>query len=161
MRWLSPRLRGVPESVGLLLVRLVVGVAFILHGWPKIKQPFSWMEGMGASVTPPGFLQAVGAFIEVGGGLLLILGLLTPLAALALALQMIAALSLVHWPAGDPFVAPGKSNYELPLVYLVLFILMMTIGAGGVSLDELFFGRRRADRKLQRPETPPPPAAPA
>lgn len=160
MRWLSPRLKGVPESVGLLLVRLVVGVAFILHGWPKVKQPFSWMEGMGASVTPPGFLQAVGAFIEVGGGLLLILGLLTPLAALALALQMIAALSLVHWPAGHPFVAAGGSSYELPLVYLLLFVLFMTTGAGRFSLDEVFFGHRRAHRELVRPE-PPPPAAPA
>ena len=57
---------GPRASLGLLLLRLVAGLAFILHGWPKIQKPFSWM---GPDSAMPGLLQALAAFSEVGGGL--------------------------------------------------------------------------------------------
>src|SRR3954452_20534614 len=76
-------------STGLLLVRLAVGIAFIMHGWPKMQNPFGWMNGM--ENAPPGILQATGAVIEVAGGVLLALGLLTRVAALLLAAQMVTA----------------------------------------------------------------------
>src|SRR5436853_7804081 len=88
-------------STGLLLVRLVVGAAFIMHGLPKIQNPFGWMGEMGSSV--PGILQATAAVIEFGGGILLALGLVTRVASLLLAAQMVAALAMVHIPQGDPF----------------------------------------------------------
>jgi putative oxidoreductase len=63
------------NAIGLLIVRLVVGGAFILHGWPKIQNATGWM---GDAV--PGFLQATAAVIEVGGGALLALGLFARIA---------------------------------------------------------------------------------
>src|ERR1044071_3379761 len=64
-------------AIGLLLIRLVVGSAFMLHGWGKIQHPFSWM---GPESPVPGFFQLLAAISEFGGGLAWILGLLTPLA---------------------------------------------------------------------------------
>mgnify|MGYP006197788417 CR=1 FL=1 len=80
----------------------------------------------------PGILQAAAAFSELGGGILLILGLLTPLAALALMGVMTGALLIAHFPAGDPFVSPtGGSSYELALVFLsaaLMFLLQLILG---------------------------------
>ncbi len=126
-------------ALGLLLVRLVVGLAFMFHGWSKIQQPFDWM---GATARVPGFLQALAAVSEFGGGLALVLGLLTPLVYLGLMATMVGALVVVHLPAGHPFVAKGAS-YELALVYLTVNLLVLLIGPGVLSLDAMLFKNRR------------------
>ena len=126
-------------STGLLLVRLVVGAAFILHGWPKVQNPTGWMNEMPGA--PPGAVQAIPAVFEFVGGILLAAGLLTRGAALALASVMIAALALVHIPRGDPFVAVGRSSAELASAYLVVNLLIAATGPGTFSLDESLFGR--------------------
>ena len=127
----------------LLVVRVVMGVAFILHGWPKIQNPMGWMNAMGGEGVPS-FLQALAALAEFGGGIALLLGLLTPLAALGIVCQMLGALFMVHFPMGHPFVAAtGGPSYELPLVYLALGILLLVMGPGRWSFDALLFGRTR------------------
>lgn len=127
----------------LLVVRVVMGVAFILHGWPKIQNPMGWMNAMGGEGVPS-FIQALAALAEFGGGIALVLGLFTPLAALGIVCQMLGALFMVHFPMGHPFVAAtGGPSYELPLVYLALAILLLVMGPGRWSLDALLFGRTR------------------
>ena len=143
MRSFYPSFISGAGAVALLLVRLVMGAAFVLHGWPKIQNPATWMNAMGMEQVP-GFLQALAALAEFGGGLALIMGLLTPLAALGLICQMIGALSLVHLPQGDPFVSMQGTSYELPLMYLVLAILLLVLGPGRFSLDYLLVGRHPA-----------------
>jgi putative oxidoreductase len=130
------------RSLGLLLLRLVVGSAFILHGWPKIQNPMHWMDGRGNA--PHALLQAAAAIAEFGGGMALILGLLTPLVTLGIAATMVGALVLSHFPKGHPFVpgGPGK-GYELSLIYLAIMIALLTTGAGRYSLDALL--RRRTE----------------
>jgi putative oxidoreductase len=143
MRRLYPNFISGWGATALLLLRLVMGVAFILHGWPKIQNPTGWMNAMGMGV--PSFLQALAAFAEFGGGIALVLGLLTPIAAFGLVCQMLGALLLVHFPNNDPFVGrPGQSSYELALVYLVVAVLLIALGPGRWSLDALLFGRRNA-----------------
>lgn len=136
MRWLSTYPPAWAASVPLFIVRLVVGAAFILHGWPKIQNPFGWMDGMGTGT--PELLQAVAALIEFGGGILLILGLFTRIVAVGLMAQMIAALAMVHIPNGDPFVAPpGQPSAELAAAYLSVSFLIVVMGPGLWSLDAL------------------------
>ncbi len=130
------------QSFALLLLRLVVGTAFILHGWPKIQNPMHWMDK--APSPPPALLQAAAALAEFGGGIALIVGLLTPLATLGIAATMVGAFLLSHFPKGDGFVggAPGDGSYELTLVYLALSVALFTIGPGRYSLDALLRGRK-------------------
>jgi putative oxidoreductase len=124
-------------SVALLLLRLVVGAAFVLHGWPKIQHAFEWM-GPGAAV--PGALQGLSALAEFGGGIALILGFVTRLASLGIFCNMIGALAIVHLPHGDPFVGqPGKPSFELAAVYLVCGLVLLILGPGRWSLDALLF----------------------
>lgn len=138
------RLFAVPDqptltSVALLLARLLVGVAFILHGLGKIKDPFGWM---GPDPFVPSLFVALAAVAEFGGGIALIVGLLTPLANLGIASTMIVATYLHAVMKGDPFVGKGGPSYELATVYLVLAVLLMATGPGRFSLDRLIFGRR-------------------
>lgn len=141
MRTLFPIFIGGWSGLALLLLRLVMGIAFVLHGWPKIQNPLGWMNAMGGS-SVPAFLQALAAIAEFGGGIGIILGLLTPIAALGLVCQMIGALVLVHLPQGHAFVSQGGPSYELPLIYLVIAISLIALGPGKWSLDARLFARK-------------------
>src|SRR3989338_11516043 len=112
-------LRPVPQpafaSTALLLLRLIVGAAFVLHGWGKIQHPFGWM---GPEATIPGVFQFLAAISEFGGGLAWILGLLTPIASLGIGCTMTVAVYMHLIVRQDPFVnRTGGSSYEPALVY--------------------------------------------
>jgi putative oxidoreductase len=127
----------------LLLVRLVTGAAFMFHGWYKIQSPGGAFGWMGPEAPVPGVLQGLAVLAEFGGGLALILGLLTPLAALGIACTMIVALATVHIKLGHPFVPqqPGQPSFELAAVYLANALLLILVGPGMLSLDGLFFAK--------------------
>ena len=141
------RVLSVPQvsmfsDVALLLTRLVTGVAFMLHGWPKIRNPFGWMGDNGFA---PEILQALAALAEFGGGLALVVGLLTPLASLGIASTMVVAFVMHAIMRGDPFVAKGGGPaYELATVYFCIALLLLAMGPGRLSLDRVIFGLRRA-----------------
>jgi putative oxidoreductase len=143
-RFFPPFLTG-PRAVGLLILRVVTGAAFMFHGWYKIQSPGGAFGWMGTEAPIPGIIQGLAVLAEFGGGLLLILGLLTPLAALGIACTMIVALGMVHLPNGDPFVGqPGKPSFELAAAYLANAILFVLLGPGMLSLDGLLFGKKNA-----------------
>jgi len=140
IRFLYPTFPTGRGAVGLFIVRAVTGAAFIQHGWPKIQNPFGWMPG---ESPPPAVLQALAALSEFGGGIALILGLLTPLAAFGIACTMVTGIGIVHLRAGDPFVsATGGRSWELAAVYLAIMILLLLVGPGSFSVDALLFGKR-------------------
>ena len=123
------------QSAAILLVRLVMGIAFVTHGWSKIQDPMGWM---GPDAAIPGFFLALAALSEFGGGIGLILGLLNPLVAAGLGSTMAVAVysHVVLW--GDSF-----DDYELALVYLVLVVLLAMLGPGKFSMDQKLFGTRK------------------
>lgn len=120
-------------SLGLLIMRLVMGLAMSLHGFPKIQNPMAWAgEGF------PPFMQLLAAISEFGGGIALILGLLVPLASLGLLCTMAVAVHMHAIVKGDPFVGHNGS-YELALIYLCFAVLMILAGPGKFSLDQKLF----------------------
>ncbi len=133
----SVRNQNLWGSAALLLLRVVMGVAFMMHGWGKIQSPLNWM---GPDSPVPGFLQFLGAFAEFGGGLALILGLLFPLACLGMVFTMLGATYLHAVVMGDPFIGP--KSFELPVVYLLISIVFIAIGSGNFSLDRKLFGTK-------------------
>ena len=144
-----------PGAVGLLILRLVVGAAFIQHGLQKIQSPGGPTGWMPAGAPVPGAFQALAAFSEFGGGIGPILGLLTPLAALLIGCTMAVAVGMVHLPKGDPFVGtPGSSSYEPAAVYLATMIMFLLVGPGVLSLDWFLFGRRPAAAQPTPPSVP-------
>jgi putative oxidoreductase len=126
-----------PASIGMLLLRVVAGSAFVLHGQPKIAHPFGWMP---PDAPVPGVLQALAAISEFGGGLAWIIGLLVPLASLGIAFTMGFALNF-HIGRDDPFVGQGAS-WELAAVYFSVAVLLILAGPGRFSADRFLLGRR-------------------
>lgn len=124
-------------SAALFLLRLVAGLAFVFHGWPKIQNAMSWM---GPEAPIPGVLQLLAAVSEFGGGVCWILGLLTPLASIGISMTMAVAV-FFHASKGDPFVGHGGPSFELALVYLCIGVLFFCCGPGDFSADKKIFNR--------------------
>jgi putative oxidoreductase len=136
-----PAIGGRP-AFGLLLLRFIIGLAFVFHGLPKMHDPTGWMPAMlGAHAFAPAWLQAVAALVEFFGGIALILGLLTPLAAMLIAIDMLTAILFVHIPMGGQFVG-GRGSFEQPLTYLVAMLLFLLTGPGTISVDARLFAAR-------------------
>lgn len=124
----------------LLLVRVITGYAFILHGWDKILNPFGWMPG-GAV---PGIFQGLAAFAEFGGGVALIIGILTRLASFGLVITMAVA-ALMHAVAfGHPFVSKGGPSFEPAVSYFMISFMLLIFGPGRFSLDAKIFDKSKA-----------------
>lgn len=139
-RWFAVPDQSTPADLALLALRFVGGVAFMIHGWGKIQNPFGWM---GPDAFAPGIFQALAAVAEFGGGLAWVLGLLTPLASAGIAATMVVAAAFHGVMRGDPFVAKGGgASYELAAVYLCVALLLMALGPGRLALDRALFGRR-------------------
>jgi putative oxidoreductase len=127
-------------EVALLLVRLVVGIAFMHHGYGKIQHPMTWM---GPQSAYPGIFQTLSAISEFIGGAALALGFLTRIAAFGIICNMSVAVHLHMVKLGDPFVnTTGGSSYELAMVFLVIGVLFLFAGPGRFSLDQLIFWKK-------------------
>jgi putative oxidoreductase len=126
-------------NVGLLVLRVLVGLLFTGHGAQKLFGVFGghglrgtagFFEGIGLK---PGDIHASAAgLMEFGGGLLLALGLVTPFAAAALIAVMTAAVVTVHAAKG---VWNTNGGYEYNLVLIAVAFALATIGAGAWSID--------------------------
>jgi putative oxidoreductase len=126
-------------ALGLLLLRLVVGLTLASHGAQKL---FGWFGGYGLSGTG-GFLEQLGfvpgrrnalfaGLAELGGGLLLALGFATPLAAALIISVMLVAVATVHVKHG---FFNHNQGYEYNLTLAVVALMFAIVGAGAVSLD--------------------------
>lgn len=126
-------------DLGLLLIRVVIGLLFIGHGAQKL---FGWFGGYGPKGTggwlesvgiKPGVPMAVAAgLMELVGGLLFGAGLFVEIGAVLIALAMLGAIVKVHGKNGIWSTANG---YEYPLVLLVVVIGVALIGAGDYALN--------------------------
>ena len=126
-------------NLGLLVLRLVIGLLFVGHGAQKL---FGIWGGHGLKGTA-GFFESIGlkpgrvhafaaGLFELGGGLLLALGLITPIASLVLIATMTAAIATVHYAKG---LWSTNGGYEFNLVLVAGVFALAAAGAGNWSLD--------------------------
>jgi putative oxidoreductase len=129
-------------SVGLAILRVVTGVIFIAHGAQKffvygMAGATGAFEQMG--IPLPAITAPLVATVELLGGAALIIGLLTRLAALGLAINMLGAIALVKAKGG--FFAPGGIEFELILLGAAAALTLT--GAGLYSVDAALANRRQ------------------
>lgn len=126
-------------AVGLLILRLVLGLTVAGHGAQKL---FGWWGGSGMTgwttamtrmrIRPAAPWAWMSALAEFAGGLLVALGFLNPLGSFALAGSMLVAVILVHWPKG---FWVSKGGYEYNLLILAAAAAIAIAGPGAYSLD--------------------------
>jgi putative oxidoreductase len=127
-------------DVGLLIVRLCLGLTLAAHGLNKffgggrIPGTARWFESIG--MKPGGFHARIAATAETAGGLGLAAGLLTPIPAAGFVALMLVAAWTVHRPNGFFIV---KEGWEYNLVLAASAVGIATIGAGKYSLDYALF----------------------
>lgn len=135
------RLVATSSSWALIPLRLALGTIFIAHGAQKVMgsfggpglktftgfpAPFSFMK-------PTWLWMGMAAFAELGGGLLVLLGLFTRVGAFLIAFTMLVAIVGVHWP--NFFV--NNRGFEFPLALLGAALALLIAGGGQASVDRL------------------------
>ena len=136
------------RNAGLLLLRLVVGVTFLVHGIDKLGD-MSGTEQFFASldIPAPGLMAPLVAVTETVGGALLIVGLATPLVGSALAGDMLVAFLTAH--VGQGFFA-DEGGFELVLLLGGASLGIAFAGAGCYSLDVALGVTRRLRQRFSR-----------
>ena len=123
------------EAVWMFVYRFVLGVTLIIHGYPKLKDRAKsagqWMQSMGI----PYWTAFLAMLVEVVGGTAIILGFLTRLAALFLAVFMIANVFMKKSKMKAVYVSVEKPSYEVDVLYLILALTLLVIGPGALSVD--------------------------
>lgn len=127
------------RPAALLLLRCGLAVVFLFHGYPKFFGKTAVFVEAFQRIGLPGFLVYVAGAIEVVGGLMVLVGLYTPVAALLLVLDMGVAMWKYNFSEGLTAVA----EYELPLVLGLAALTLATTGAGPYSLDYLIQRRKK------------------
>ncbi|MDQ0253430.1 putative membrane protein YphA (DoxX/SURF4 family) [Evansella vedderi] len=123
-------------DLGITIVRVIVGLIFFAHGMDKVVRGLGNTMDYFASLGIPGFLAIAVAFIELVGGLALILGLGTRLVATMLIPVMLGAIYFVHWPEGLMRSAAG-AGYELNLILLGACLHLALSGSNYFAVDSL------------------------
>lgn len=126
------------QSFGALVMRLVLGTIMFAHGYTKIV-PRGALYSFAQTVTHlgmPAWLGYVAAFTEFFGGILLILGLITRVSALANAIDMGVAIVKVHLHGGLTGHG-GRPGFEFPLALLAIALMLVFTGGGLLSIDRV------------------------
>jgi putative oxidoreductase len=128
------------QGWGLTILRVVVGIVFVMHGGQKlfsygVSGTAGFMSQVG--IPAPWLAAVVVTAVEFLGGLALLLGLLTRVAALLLAIDMLVAILTVNLPRG--FFLP--QGYEFTLTLLAATMALVLTGPGKASVDAVLATR--------------------
>ncbi len=113
--------------------RVLVGLFFLQHGGQKL---FGWFGGLGGNPAELVSLMGLAGVIEFFGGLVILLGIFTRLAALISAIEMIVALFMAHFPQGYVLI---KNGGEPAALFFTSFLVLLAYGAGKWSLGKALF----------------------
>ena len=131
------------EGLGSLVLRLVLGAIMVRYGYTKIIPTgalYTFSHTVGRLQLPV-WLGYVAAFTEFFGGMLLIVGLLTRVAAFMVAIDMAVAIIKVHLHGG----LMGPNSFALPLACFAISLMLVFTGSGWLGLDD-FVGKGRGAR---------------
>jgi putative oxidoreductase len=116
------------STFGPLPIRILAGITFIAHGLPKFEDIAGTQGFFGSIGLPPELVPVIG-LLEVIGGIFLLVGIVTRVAAALLIIDMIGAIVLVKLP--DGFVG----GYEFELLLIAISVSLLLTGPGRISIE--------------------------
>lgn len=124
------------------ILRIVVGLAFMSHGLPKL---FGWLGGFGGPGETAELMSRFGVagVLETFGGLLIVLGLFTRPVAFVLSGEMAVAYFWMHVAGAEPWW--WQNGGEKAMLFCFNFLFLAAWGAGPLSLDSWLGGRTAGD----------------
>jgi len=128
------------QPLGLLVLRLELGVIMIAHGWQKIADHLQGIIGVVHHMGLPSFMAYLVVAAEFGGGILIVIGFLTRLAALAIFVDMLVAVLKVHLPHG---LFSNQGGFEFPMICGAVAFALIFTGAGPIAIDWLWGSKGR------------------
>ncbi|MCW3078281.1 MAG: DoxX family protein [Bacteroidetes bacterium] len=123
------------QDFALLFLRIVLAYGFwepAKKKWADINAIAEWFGSLG--IPSPKLNAYLAASTEMAGVFLLILGLGTRFISFPLIITMLVAIKTVHWTNG---FAAGENGFEIPLYYMLMLFVLITFGAGKISIDYL------------------------
>ena len=121
------------QPLALLVMRLTVGAIMIGHGYPKVFGALHHFAQYVTSLGLPAWSAYLSAFTEFFGGLLIVAGLFTRVAAFAICIDLCVAIAKVHLHRG----LTGNGGYELPLAVATLAFALIFFGGGPIAFDHI------------------------
>ncbi len=121
---------GYYQGLALFLLRVVLGITFVVHGFPKIANLARTRKNFASMGVPvPALASLYAAVAESLGGMLMIVGFYTGWAGIALIVDMIGAMIFVQWR--EPF----KGGWEVNLLLLFMAVAILLAGPGDYRLE--------------------------
>jgi putative oxidoreductase len=136
------------QPVGLLILRVALGMIFIYHGYPKLVRADAMMRQFFIQHGFPGYFVGLAGILECVGGGLLLAGLFTRPAALLLAAEM----GIANWKVKMVHGVFAVNEYQFELALAAACVALATVGAGSLSVDHVMLGedsgaKRRAAKR--------------
>jgi putative oxidoreductase len=136
------------QPVGLLILRVALGMIFIYHGYPKLVRADAMMRQFFIQHGFPGYFVGLAGILECVGGGLLLAGLFTRPAALLLAAEM----GIAIWKVKMVHGVFAVNEYQFELALAAACVALATVGAGSLSVDHVMLGegsgaKRRAAKR--------------
>ena len=131
------------QPLALLVLRIVLGVIMIGHGYSKVFGGLSHHVQFVSSLGLPGWLAYVSAVTEFFGGILVITGLLTRCVSLAILIDLGVAIAKLHWKNG----LLGNGGYQFPLALAAIAFALVFFGGGPMAIDSIRKGGGRVKSK--------------
>ena len=127
---------------GLAILRIVLGIAMLVHGWGKLSGGVDNVAGFFGGtlgIPAPGLMAWVVTIVELVGGILLVVGFLTPIAGILITLDMLGAILFAYLLRGAPFIAENgqQISWEKEAVFAAAALCIVLAGPGAWSVDDV------------------------
>ena len=130
---------------GLAILRIVLGIAMLVHGWSKLSGGVDNVAGFFGGmlgIPAPGLMAWVVTIVELVGGILLVVGFLTQIAGILIALDMLGAILFAFLLRGAPFIENGQISWEKEAVFAAAALCIVLAGPGAWSVEDAVAGNR-------------------
>ena len=130
---------------GLAILRVVLGIAMAVHGWSKLSGGVDNVAGFFGGmlgIPAPGLMAWVVTIVELVGGVLLVVGFLTQIMGILIALDLLGAMLFAYLLRGSPFIENGAITWEKEAVFGAAALCLAMAGPGAWSVDDAVIDSR-------------------